>query len=400
VSNFVKKRKYARWQFYVVFALIAILGLAFFITQSGIFTKPHYAELEKYNITCSYYAPPRWIPGRLGDFYRRYISRLKSVRFDHCERIYAEDQAKIDEFLRTLAQEKHLESLYITKDSAFRVEEDIAHIAKISSLEVLVTRALDDEGMAQLSKLPKLWSLNISDTGVGKSGLAHLSQMNRLEALDLENLRVDDKSLQHLAGMQQLSFLNLDHTDVTDVGLQQLSGLTSLAFLSLKHTAVIGTGLISLRKLPLVQIMLGDSKLSDEGLAAIGQIKSLQTLSINATDISDAGMTHLTNLPMLMFLNAEDTRITDSGLEQIKKIKSLGALHLGGCPISNNGMRHLAEMKRLCDLHIFKCDITAEGLEQLGSHPGKIYVQGTSIDVEEARRIQRKYPQIDILLPK
>ena len=54
------------------------------------------------------------------------------------------------------------------------------------------------------------------------AGLAHLTGLENLKSLNLAANQVTDAGLVHLAGLTALEYLNLSRTQVTDVGVAEL----------------------------------------------------------------------------------------------------------------------------------------------------------------------------------
>jgi Leucine-rich repeat (LRR) protein len=73
--------------------------------------------------------------------------------------------------------------------------------------------------------------LTLSGTQVTDAALAQLSRLPRLKTLDLNGTKVTDAGLLHLKGLTELRGLDLCGTQVTDAGLQHPKHLPKLEWL-------------------------------------------------------------------------------------------------------------------------------------------------------------------------
>jgi hypothetical protein len=127
------------------------------------------------------------------------------------------------------------------------------------SLEVdfhLGGKALTDDGLALVKKLPKVVEVHLKDTQITDAGLEHLSGMKSLLRLHLELTKISDAALAHLAGLENLEYLNIYGTGITDAGLEHLKGLAKLKKLYVWQTKVSDDGIKKLKEsLPNVEVV-------------------------------------------------------------------------------------------------------------------------------------------------
>jgi len=70
--------------------------------------------------------------------------------------------------------------------------------------------------------LSELGYLNLSGTAVGDAGLANLTKVQQLESLDISDTRITGVGLAHVPLMSHLYRLDLSGTAVDDAGLARL----------------------------------------------------------------------------------------------------------------------------------------------------------------------------------
>lgn len=127
------------------------------------------------------------------------------------------------------------------------------------SLEVdfhLGGKALTDDGLAWVKKLPKVVEVHLKETQITDAGLEHLAGMKPLLRLHLELTKISDASLAHLSGLENLEYLNVYGTGITDAGLEHLKGLAKLKKLYVWQTKVTDEGVKKLKEsLPNVEVV-------------------------------------------------------------------------------------------------------------------------------------------------
>ena len=75
-----------------------------------------------------------------------------------------------------------------------------------------------DAGIAQLTRLRKLSTLNLDNTKCTDAAIVGLSTLTRLSQLYLDNTAVSDASVRHLSRFTTLSVLAVNGANVTDKG--------------------------------------------------------------------------------------------------------------------------------------------------------------------------------------
>lgn len=154
-----------------------------------------------------------------------------------------------------------------------------------------------DESLERLNELP-LEVLALSDNDITDKGLAHLSSMRHLTTLELNRTRVTNAGMKDLAKLPELTVLYLSGTQVGDAGLANLAGLRSLTMLTLSNT-----------------------DLTDAGLEHLVEFENLGTLVLDGTGVTAAGLARLQDLPNLTHVYARGTTVEQERLPREMRSK-------------------------------------------------------------------------------
>jgi hypothetical protein len=143
-------------------------------------------------------------------------------------------------------------------------------------------------------RLPKLFDLDLSGTGITDVGLKCVEELPQLEKLYLADTKITDAGLASIEHLSHLNTLYLGHTSIGDAGLRHLGKLVHLRLLTLENTNVRGAGLEQLNRLPLlVCIELRETRITDSDLKHLKGMIALRELNLEGTDVTDAGVDYL-----------------------------------------------------------------------------------------------------------
>ena len=179
-------------------------------------------------------------------------------------RIFNPQRPLVD--LHTLPRLPRLRELLLANQGG-ETKFDAASVSDCKELTkvALWNVSIDDTGLEQLAKLPRLENLAIITGRVSDRGMIAIGKMANLESLTLKWLSVRPESLVHLAGLKKLRYLTLGTTPVRDADVSHLQRLPALEVLRLN---------------------LSGSSLTDEGLDELLKIPTLRTLDIANSGIS------------------------------------------------------------------------------------------------------------------
>lgn len=124
-------------------------------------------------------------------------------------------------------------------------DADLAKIVEYASLRETLECTLTNTyvtagGLKSLARLPRLESLDLSQTDVTDETMPLVASFARLRELSLARTAVSSRGLAALSKLTQLEQLSLYETRVTDVALTSLDHFPNLRSLDLRGTAVEG----------------------------------------------------------------------------------------------------------------------------------------------------------------
>jgi hypothetical protein len=288
---------------------------------------------------------------------------------------------------------------------------DVARIETLTALDLGGSKAVTDEGVRHLARLPALKHLDLSGTAITDRGLEILRHLPGLETISLAGTPITDEGVLHLAHCHELRQVNLSWTrtgdaalravaghaklrdfasgnDVTDAGLPLLhelpvfsawqGGEITMALLSYRsgpnHLSLRGSftdrGMRHLRGLDgLSGLNLDDRHLAITA-AALEPLVSLPHLSWLAVDAKDDWMPYIAEMPRLRFLGAQDTVAGDDGFVALSQSRSIEYIWGRRCHnLRRRGFLALAEMPALRSLSVSCLNVDDVGVSALPTFP-------------------------------
>ena len=191
-------------------------------------------------------------------------------------------------------------------------DAELSEHAELDSLSYIDASfsELTDEGLKQISMLPRLRSLNLRGTKITDDAMTVIATIPNLRKLDLSDTNIGDRGIAVVRNLRYLADHNLDSTKISNSALRLLSSSTSLRRLRLYNT-----------------------RIDDDGIVHLARLKSLESLSIARTAASDSSAIHVGALPRLKTLFIYKTKITDKGLDVLVHLDDLVHLSVGKRPI-------------------------------------------------------------------
>ena len=217
---------------------------------------------------------------------------------------------------------------------------DVARIETITALDLGGSKALTDEGVRHLSRLPRLKHLDLGGTAITDRGLQALRGLSALETLSLAGTHITDEGLAHLAHCHQLRQINLSWTRTGDGAIRALAGKAQLHDFA-SGIGVTDAGIALLHELPVFKSWHG----GEPEMALLSYHSAPNHLSLRGP-FTDRGMERMRGLDGLFGLNIDDRNlaITATGLEPPVSLPHLGWL---GVDAKDDWMPHIAAMPRL-----------------------------------------------------
>ena len=294
--------------------------------------------------------------------------------------LFLEGTAITNKGMRFIKDFKSLEHLWLPSQVS---NEGLNYVAQSQSLKGLyfpyfMQSEVTSAGLAHLAKLTSLEVLSISGgPRIGDAGLVHVAKLPSLRYLQLCGENFTDKGLEHVRNARSLRTLNLARLPITDAGLAYLSELPELESLDLNFVGgITDEGMSYLKKIrSLKTLNIGAARVGDKGLAHLKELKSLESLNMPGRNVTDKGLAYLSELSKLRYLNIAmphfndpkryQNYYTDEGLEHLAELQALEYLSIGGIGVTDVGMSHIAKPTNLKELMLFACPITNAGLAKL-----------------------------------
>jgi len=288
---------------------------------------------------------------------------------------------------------------------------DISRIETITALELGGSKALTDEGVRHLARLPALKHLDLSGTAITDRGLRALRNLAALETLSLAGTSITDEGVTHLAHCHELQHVNLSWTRTGDAALRALAGKRQLHHFA-SGNGITDAGIQLLHELPvfkswqggapsmaLVDIDAGPNHLllrgpfTDRGVARLVGLDGLFALNIwgDTLDVTAAGLASLVDLPQLgwlafdaknesmpciaamprlRFLMCQDTTADDDGFVALSRSRSIEYIWGRRCHnLRTRGFTALAEMPALRGLAVSCLNVDDIGVSAIQTFP-------------------------------
>ena len=306
-----------------------------------------------------------------------------------------------------IKRDRQGEVVLVYVESKNATDADLIHLVGLTRLKTLKltpalgTNQITDAGLANITELVNLESLELSRTRVTDAGLVHLQKLAKLKNLALRGTQITDGGLAHLERFTQLQQLDLRNCrKLTHDGVLQLRSLNTLKKLNLPTQISLAGAtdlknalptcrifrqpkglreqerektVLDLEKMPGIQITKNDQGELVEirnfsgKLYDIWKLTSLKKLHVKSYRITDKDLASLRELTRLQTLELHNTNITGTGLAHLKKLTNLRTLHLDSKRITNTGLVHLRELVGLQDLQLGFCkQVTDATLKALG----------------------------------
>jgi hypothetical protein len=290
----------------------------------------------------------------------------------------------------------------------------LADVARLDHLTILVlggSRAVTDEGVRHLARLPRLRHLNLSGTGVTDEGLPALADLPFLETLTLSGTAVTDGGSPALGSLDALRRVDLMGTRTGDGALKALAGKPHLADLR-SGNGCTDRGLAVLKEYPALREWRGEEtslslmafdarpthlmlrgRFTDLGVEALIGLDGLFSLNLDQADIgitarglahlsglprlarlawpaADADMPVIAALPHLRHLSCQDTTATDDGWVALSRSRTLEQIWgRDTVNLSDRGFRALAGMATMTALAVGLRGVSDAGLAALPEMP-------------------------------
>ena len=252
-----------------------------------------------------------------------------------------------DAAMERLAQLDHVTHLHIGGAKAL-TDEGVRRLARMPQLRDLElggpTSPITDRGIEALRHLTELRRFQICWTqGISDIGLANLAFCDRLESVNLLGTPAGDGAIQALAGKRHLRRFQTGR-GVTDAGLALFH---QFPVFKTWHGGEITYGLMSAQAEP--NHLLIDGPFTNAGLAGLAGLDGLFGLTFfwHCPAFTAAGLEPLRHLPNLGFLGCQGEHCDDEAMHHIAAIPRLRMLMGQGAVAGDDGFAALSRSQSI-----------------------------------------------------
>ncbi|HEY9758663.1 MAG TPA: protein kinase [Oculatellaceae cyanobacterium] len=149
--------------------------------------------------------------------------------------------------------------------------------------------------------------------------------------------------------------------------LKKIAGTTWIRSVRLSGFVFKNRDLAEIRKMPIHELLIGNSTLNDEGARYVSELREIRHLGISATDITDDGIFLLARLPHLDTLDVSKTRVTNRSFKALSENSSLMKIIANDCKaITDDGVSYFRG-KQIVELCLSGTNITDKSMETIGT---------------------------------
>jgi hypothetical protein len=150
-----------------------------------------------------------------------------------------------------------------------------------------------------------------------------------------------------ISGYPELTDEKQHVVSFTKFDFERVVELSQLESLTLYFTQVTDNDLKHLPRLNrIVQLEIGDDKLTDASLRYIAQLPNLRELRLEYTKITDNGLRQLAPLKHLETLDLDETSVTDAVFEVLEQFPKLQSIEVRGTRVTQQAVDRLWKQKR------------------------------------------------------
>ena len=228
----------------------------------------------------------------------------------------------------------------------------------LATFRSLKSHEISDATLAELGTLTEgletVTEINASGSGLlTGAGLANLSKLPALNSLDLSSTNVSNEVMRHLTQVPMLASLSLNGTSISDDGLTVLNACPNLKKLEIKGCRLTPNGFAAIGKMPVLEELNFEVTpgLNDVTLDLICEARTLRRLNFrDCGGITDSGMAALAKLEVLEELNINRSAVTSEGFLAVTKgggLKNMKLLGVSVTPMTEKGAKAINTMKSL-----------------------------------------------------
>jgi Leucine-rich repeat (LRR) protein len=308
-------------------------------------------------------------------------------------------------------REQRLTGLDASGQMTDALVERFSRLDHITTLDLNGSKAITDDGLRHLARLPGLRHLNLGGCPITDRGAEVLRRLPALESVGLVWTKVTDVGAAHLAACESIRAVDLSGTPSGDGAIRALAGKRELRDFR-SGNGVTDAGFAALHEIPALKSWQGgESRLSltgfdagptflmlrgsftNAGLAQLVGLDGLFALNVDdshlaitgaglaplvdlphlgwlAFDAKDESMPYMAALPHLRFLMCQDTTAGDDGFVALSRSRTIEHIWGRRCyNLRRRGFMALADMPALGHLSVSCRNVDDIGLSALPRFP-------------------------------
>jgi len=196
--------------------------------------------------------------------------------------------------------------------------------------------------LAVLRDMTHLKAIDFSDVDLDPDGVVHLQAGGRLERLWLDGTNINDQGMADVSRVDGLRVLSITGCAVGDAGIVHLQRLQCLEELYIAGTQVSGRGLAMANLSPRLRVVhAGGVALGAEGARALARLPQLEELDVSTTGLCDEDLAHFRNHKYLRKVDLDFTRITDGAVEHLRTLPRVEEISVLACDLTEEGLQRL-----------------------------------------------------------
>lgn len=223
---------------------------------------------------------------------------------------------------------------------------------------------INDVALTKIASMRNLQDLNLEHSAITNAGLKNLESLN-VSVLNLAKSKINSDGALSLSRMPKLASLNISQTVFSDKGLEPIASIPTLKTLTLDETAITNEGCkYLLNAAALESLSLQNTKIDDTAIDTISKLKNLTRLNLSGTAITDLGVKQLASLQRLSNLKLAGTQVTSACIDDLARMPSLVVLSLSDNKLNDDAAGSLCKLEALHRLGVMRCGISRKAILQ------------------------------------
>lgn len=220
-------------------------------------------------------------------------------------------------------EELNLSAMNLGSTGESQALNQLSKLTNLTKIDVSNNK-LGGDFLAGLKPLPNLIELNVSCnqiTGKKLRAFPKFKSKKRLKILDISHNQIDDEGISNISRLPKLVNLNVSNNNITDEVINEITELENLTFLDIFDNKISRNGIRVLAQNQQIQIAREQALISaieraeiEADLAGTGWSVEMTILSLSEKQLTTASpkIRHLTNLTYLSFFR---NRLTSLPIE-------------------------------------------------------------------------------------